>query len=197
MDDSDDRGDIADAPQGDANPRSPLRTVQLLHDLASAESAVPSAVLIARLALPKTSLFRLLRALQAGGCVESDNGVYRVGPQALKLGAALLRNRKLAHCARPALQWVAAACNETVVLGTCGDSETQIVCIGVIEPRNPLRFSIRPGLTKPLYSSASGQALRACQSPDKRNSYLAATRAAAPGPVWRAAAAGRRSLSRA
>lgn len=167
--------DMLDAPQGDANPRSPLRTVQVLHELASAEVAVPLAVLAARLALPKTSLFRLLRALEAGGYVESDNGVHRVGPQALKLGAALLRKRKFPECARPALQRVAAECNETVVLGTFDDSETQIVYIDVIEPSNPLRFSIRPGLTKPLYSSASGQALLAYQSADKRNSYLAAT----------------------
>ena len=50
----------------DANPRSPLRTVQVLHELANAAQAVPLGVLAARLELPKTSLFRLLRALEVG-----------------------------------------------------------------------------------------------------------------------------------
>lgn len=159
----------------DANPRSPLRTVQVLHELANAGQAVSLGVLAARLELPKTSLFRLLRALQAGGFVVSDNGLHSVGPQALKLGAALLRNRTFPDCARPVLQWVAAQSNETVVLGVFDDSETQIVFVDVIEPSNPLRFSIRPGLTKPLYSSASGQALLAYQSADKRAAYLSAT----------------------
>jgi DNA-binding IclR family transcriptional regulator len=159
----------------DANPRSPLRTVQVLHELANAGQAVPLGVLAARLHLPKTSLFRLLRALEAGAYVVSDNGLHRVGPQALQLGAALLRNRQFPDCARPVLQWLASQCHETVVLGTFDDSETQIVYVDVIEPSNPLRFSIRPGLTKPLYCSASGQALLAYQSADKRAAYLSAT----------------------
>lgn len=159
----------------DTNPRSPLRTVQVLHELASAGLAVPLGVLATRLELPKTSLFRLLRALEVGGYVESENGLHRVGPQALKLGAALLRTRQFPDCARLALQWLAAQCDETVVLGTFDVSETQIVYVEVIEPSNPLRFSIRPGLTKPLYSSASGQVMLAYQNADSCARYLSAT----------------------
>ena len=73
------------------------------------------------------------------------------------------------------LQWLAAQSHETVVLGIFDDSESQIVYVDVIEPSNPLRFSIRPGLTKPLYSSASGQVMLAYQNADKRAAYLSAT----------------------
>ena len=159
-------------PDSDSNPRSPLRTVQVLHDLAVSGQGVALATLAARLQLPKTSLFRLLRSLEQGGYVTSSNGVHQVGPQAIKLGVALLRNREFPNCARPAMEWLAAECNETVILGTFDDSGMQIVYTEVIEPNNPLRFSIKSGLTKPLYSSAMGQTLVAYMPAERRSRYL-------------------------
>lgn len=156
----------------DANPRSPLRTVQVLHELAVSGQGVALATLAARLQLPKTSLFRLLRSLEQGGYVTSRNGLHQVGPQAIKLGVALLGNREFPNCARPALEWLAAQSNETVILGTFDDSQTQVVYAEVIEPSNPLRFSIKPGLTKPLYSSAMGQTLLAYMPAERKAQYL-------------------------
>lgn len=157
---------------GDDPPRSPLRTVQVLHALAVAGRAVPLAELALTLQLPKTSLFRLLRALQEGGYVQSRQGVHQLGPQALKLGAALVRGRQLAESARPALERLAEASTETVILGTFDESRTQVVYSVVIEPSHPLRFSIRPGLTKPLYSSATGQVLLSWMPAEEREAYL-------------------------
>jgi len=164
--------DDISTPDSDANPRSPLRTVQVLHELAVAGEGVRLADLATRLALPKTSLFRLLRALEQGGYVTSANGVHEVGPQAIRLGAALVHNRGFAKGARGAMEWLAGQCNETVILGTFDDSRTQVVYADVIEPSNPLRFSIKPGLTKPLYSSASGQTLLAWMPAAQCAQYL-------------------------
>lgn len=164
--------DASRSHDSDPNPRSPLRTVQVLHELASAGRGVALAELAARLELPKTSLFRLLRALEEGGYVRFDNGVHQLGPQALKLGAALVRNREFPACARPAMEVLAAQCNETVILGTLDDSRTQVVYTEVIEPSTPLRFSIRPGLVKPLYSSAAGQTLLAWMPPAQSAHYF-------------------------
>lgn len=154
------------------SPRSPLRTVQVLHALAASVEGVPLAALAAQLELPKTSLFRLLRALEQGGYVTSHGGVHQVGPEALKLGAVLVQGRALTQRARPVMERLAAQCDETVILGTCDDGGTQIVYSEVIEPANPLRFSIRPGLAKPLYSSASGQVLLAHLPPERLAAYL-------------------------
>ena len=156
----------------DSNPRSPVRTVQVLHELAISGQGVALAALAARLQLPKTSLFRLLRSLEQGGYVTSSNGVHQVGPQAIKLGVALVQNREFPNCARPAMEWLAAECNETVILGTFDDSGMQIVYTEVIEPSNPLRFSIKSGLTKPLYSSAMGQTLLAYMPAERKSRYL-------------------------
>lgn len=158
----------------DPNPRSPLRTVQVLHALALDARGATLAQLAARLALPKTSLLRLLRALEEGGYVHSHEGVHQLGPQAHMLGAALVRNREFPACARPAMQALAERCNETVILGTLDDSGTQVVYSEVIEPTTPLRFSIRPGLVKPLYCSAIGQSLLAWMPPARSAPYLEA-----------------------
>lgn len=157
---------------GDPNPRSPLRTVQVLHELARDGQGVSLATLAGRLQLPKTSLFRLLRSLEEGGYVTSGNGVHKVGPEAIKLGVALVRHREFPNCARPAVEWLAAHCNETVILGVFDDSQTQIVYSDIIEPSNPLRFSIKPGLARPLYSSAMGQILLAYMPPQRKEQYL-------------------------
>lgn len=156
----------------DANPRSPVRTVQVLHALAVSGQGVTLAALAARLQLPKTSVFRLLRSLEEGGYVTSSKGVHALGSQAIKLGVALVQNREFPNCARPAMEWLAAECNETVILGIFDDSQTQIVYILVIEPSNALRFSIKAGLTKPLYSSAIGQTLLAYMPVERKAQYL-------------------------
>ena len=167
--------DSASSP-GDSHPRSPLRTVQVLHALAAHAREVSLASLAAELQLPKTSLFRLLRSLEEGGYVSSRNGLHQVGPQALKLGAALVQSRAFPLCARPVMEWLAGRSEETVILAAPDETGTQIVYSEVIEPVNPLRFSIRPGLTRPLFSSASGQVLLAFRPSEARDEYLRQTR---------------------
>lgn len=160
-------------PEADPTPRAPLRTLQLLYELAQAGEGLRLAQLAARLDMPKTSLFRLLRALEQAGYVSSAGGLHEVGPQGMRLGLALARSRVLPGGARPTMQWLAQECSETVILGTLDDSRAQIVYVDVIEPSNPLRFSIKPGLTKPLYSSAIGQSLLAWMPAQDAASYLA------------------------
>jgi DNA-binding IclR family transcriptional regulator len=157
----------------DIGPRSPLRTVQVLHELAAAGGAVSLASLSNRLQLPKTSLFRLLRSLEHGGYVVSVNGVHQVGPEALKLGAAIVRNREFPNCARPAMEALSSRTGETIILGTMNANNQDVVYTEVIEASHPLRFSIKVGTASPLYSSASGLTLLAFMRKDALHRYLA------------------------
>lgn len=75
----------------------------------------------------------------------------------------------------------AAQCDETVILGTPDETGTQAVYSEVMEASNPLRFSICPGLAKPL-SSESGQVLLAYAPPDRRAAYLDEVRFARLAP---------------
>jgi DNA-binding IclR family transcriptional regulator len=156
----------------DSGPRSPLRTVQVLHELAVSATGVPLAVLASRLQLPKTSLFRLLRSLEAGGYVTSVNGVHQIGPAALKLGAAIVHNREFPNCARPAMEWLAEQSGETIILGTLSDDKADVVYTDVIEATNPLRFIVKAGNVNPLYSSASGLMILAYMPAAQKRQYL-------------------------
>ncbi len=160
------------AHERDAGPRSPLRTVQVLHELATKATGVPLAHLADQLKFPKTSLFRLLRSLEAGGYVISDNGVHKVGPETIKLGMAIVQNRGLPNIARPLMEWLSDKTHETIILGFLDETEMQVIYSDVIEATNVLRFIVKMGTVKPLYTSASGLMILANMAPDRLNKYL-------------------------
>ncbi|MFC4277411.1 IclR family transcriptional regulator [Achromobacter aloeverae] len=141
--------------------RSPVRTVQLLHTLASTASGATLAALAADLRLPKTSVFRLLRSLELCGYVEVVKGAYQLGPAARELGKAIMLNYDFGGRAHQTLQWLASKCGQTVILGTLAPNGADVIYSSVIEGVNPLRFTINAGAAKPLQCSASGQVLLA------------------------------------
>ena len=161
------------ADERDAGPRSPLRTVQVLQELAVSATGVPLAVLAERLQLPKTSLFRLLRSLESGGYVTSLNGVHGIGLEAVKLGMAIMQNREIPNRVRPAMEWLSEKSSETIILGSIDETGSQVIYSDVIDATNPLRFIIKMGTIKPLYTSASGLTILAYMSPAELQTYLA------------------------
>ncbi|MBJ7418689.1 MAG: IclR family transcriptional regulator [Rhodoferax sp.] len=156
----------------DVGPRSPLRTLQVLHELAISGHGVPLSVLAELLDLPKTSLFRLLRSLESGGYVTSVNGVHEVGPETVKLGSAIMQGREFPKTARPVMERLSKASNETIILGSLDDTGTQVVYSEVIDATNPLRFMIKTGTVRPLYTSASGLAILAYMQAAELAAYL-------------------------
>ena len=161
------------ADKRDTGPRSPLRTVQVLHELAVSATGVQLAVLADRLQLPKTSLFRLLRSLENGGYVTSLNGVHQVGPETVKLGMAIMQNREFPNSARAAMDWLSEKSSETIILGSLDDTGTQVVYSDVIDATNPLRFIVKMGTVRPLYTSASGLTILSYMKPADLQAYLA------------------------
>lgn len=144
-----------------SNTRSPVRTVQVLHELARRPQGMSLAALAADLRLPKTSLFRLLNSLEAGDYVQVVNGQYQIGPATRELGTAIMLNHDFFGRARHTLQKLASQCGETVILGTLAPNGLDVIYSSVIEGTHPLRFSITVGTARPLQCSASGQALLA------------------------------------
>jgi len=165
--------------------RSPLRTVQILHELALNPSGTSLADLSVRLSLPKTSLFRLLKSLEAGDYVVAGNAMYTLGTAALKLGAAIVRNREFPNCALPVMHSVSERCGETIILGTLADNRAEVLYAEVIDATNPLRFISKAGSTSPLYGSASGQVILAHMQAKELAAYLKTVKLVrhAPGTI--------------
>ncbi|MGE0423985.1 MAG: helix-turn-helix domain-containing protein [Reyranellaceae bacterium] len=66
-------------------PRAPTRAMRVIEALALQPDGLALADLGRLLALPKTSLFSMLRALEGEAYVETVGSVYRLGPAALRL----------------------------------------------------------------------------------------------------------------
>ena len=173
------------ATRPDDTTRSPLRTMQILHELARNASALSLADLSVRLSLPKSSLFRLMKTLESGSYVIAESGGYKMGPATLKLGAAIIQNREFPNCAVPVMQSVSDQCGETIILGTLADNRQEVVYSEVIDATNPLRFISKAGSTNPLYGSASGQVLLAYMPDKELNHYLSSVNFVkhAPGTI--------------
>jgi len=162
--------------QGDANPRAVLRVPEVLIAVAAAPGGAHLADLAMALNLPKTSLYRILRTLEAGGyLLRDDHQAYRPGPESFRLArvlAAATPAEGFPACARGQMGWLAAQTGETVMLSELSENGGESVYVEVIESDSPLRFTMRAGHRRPLYSVASGKAMLAFQRPAVQARYI-------------------------
>jgi DNA-binding IclR family transcriptional regulator len=156
-------------------PRAILRVPEVLSAIAARPAGASLAELSLQLGLPKSSLHRLLRTLEHGGYLLHRAGHYTPGPEAFRLArtiGAASPSADFPACARPVLEWLAGQSGETVMLSVLSDARTESVYVEVIESEAPLRFSLRRGNRRPLFSTASGKAMLAFCPPDEQRRYL-------------------------
>lgn len=158
-----------------SGPRSVLRVMNVLAMLADSTEGKTLAALSDQLDLPKTSLFSLLKALEAGGYIRNAAGRYLLGAEALKLGSSLRQASAFPRCARPTLEWLASETEETILLGVLAESGHEVTYVDVIESEKLLRFAVRVGNRRPLYCTAAGNVLLAFMTDAERAAYLDAT----------------------
>jgi len=178
VDPANENAGLAEGEREDAGPRAILRVPEVLRAIALSGAGIAMGELAQDLKLPKTSLHRLLRTLEHGGFVVRAGGLYRPGPESFRLAAALSQAAPSAQfpaCARPVLEYLAEETGETVMLSVISDKLTESIYLEVIESASPLRFAMRAGNRRPLFSVASGKAMLAFQSAEQQERYLAQT----------------------
>lgn len=156
-------------------PRSVLRVLEILGVVASRPEGTTLTEIAGGLGLPKTSAFSLLRTLERGGYLSQQDNRYLLGTGALKLAASIYHAASFPRSARPIIEELARDTGETVMLGTMTESGDEVSYIDVIESEASLRFTVRTGNRRPLYSVASGKILLAFQPADFQRAYLAKT----------------------
>jgi len=160
-------------------PRSPLRVMQALEELAASRDGLTLTRLSEKLQTPKTSLLNLLRSLEAGSYVTQVNGHYQLGANALRLGALisvrLAPESSISTKLHPLLAEMMEQAEETTLLGVMGDDRRHGVYIDIIESRGAIRFSSLVGTRRPLFCSAFGKTLLAAQPPELIEAYLRET----------------------
>ena len=166
------------AEKEEAGPRAILRVPEVLTAVAAKRGGSSLAELGQQLKLPKTSLHRLLHTLESGGYLIRQAGLYTPGPESFRLAQLIGQATPSADfpaCARPVLEWLAHETGETVMLCVLSERGTESIYVDVIESEAPLRFAVRVGNRRPLFSVAAGKAMLAYLPAEQQASYLEQT----------------------
>lgn len=144
-------------------PRSILRVVQVFGWLGAHPEGQTLSQLCHSLSLPKTTLFTMLKVLESAHYLSSDGGAYRLGPEALALGAAMVESprRNFPECAQGELRNLCRRSGETGFLAVLTPDRQFCTYVAVVETDNWLRFSVKVGSKKPAYATGSGRAMLA------------------------------------
>jgi len=117
-----------------------------------------------RTGLYKSTVLRLLAALEHGGFVRKlSNGQYSVGPQPLRLAAIYQRSFHVEHVIEPLLKNLSSASGETASFYV-RHGEARIA-IFRIEPVRAVRAAVAIGQEYPIGQGASGKVLQAFTQP--------------------------------
>jgi len=153
--------------------------MQALEELALCSEGLSLTRLSERMKTPKTSLLNLLRSLERGHYVVQENGGYRLGANALRLGAMFPKQAVLEtsipKAMRPFLEDLMKLSGETALLGVICDDNQHGVYIDIVEGNGAIRFSSVVGTQRPLYCSAFGKTLLAFLQPEAIRQYLDVT----------------------
>jgi len=123
-----------------------------------AEQPVWSAPELARhLALPRSTVFRLLTTLEQAGYLHRAGTQYRLGLAVLRLGYDYLCTLPLAQLAEPLLQSLCQRLDLTVNLGVL--DETTVAYVLRITPPGAFQGAVRMGSRLPAHAAVLGRAL--------------------------------------
>ena len=149
--------------QGVSGPRAILRVLQVLSHLAEHPQGRSLAQICDELQLPKTTLFTMLKTMQGSGHLELEQGLYRLGPPTVSLGAALVASakRNFPEGARDKLESLSRRTGETSFLSELTADGMHCRYLQVVESGNWLRFSVQPNSVKPAYATGTGRAMLA------------------------------------
>lgn len=138
--------------------------LDVLEALSEGEDEVRISQLSEKLAMNKTSVFRLLATFESRGYVErdSESGKYRLGLSAYETAQKFLSKMVLLRHARPIMDKLARQCNESVYLTLRHDREVLFLDMADV----PQQVKIVPltGKRYPLKTTAAGQILLAYNS---------------------------------
>ena len=136
------------------------RGLGILEFLASTPGGATLTALAAALALPAPTVHRLLGALEDAGYVQpGDDGRFRIGVRAYRVGSAFLEHRNLVAEALPRLERLMEASGETSNLAVIDNGAA--VFVAQVPCRELMRMNARLGARAPLHASGVGKAMLA------------------------------------
>ena len=125
------------------------------------------------LGVPRSTVYRILNSLEAGGLVTVDQGVgYRLGGGLLHLARAVPVDDDLAAVAKASMDALASETGSTVKLSVIDGDAALVVAVAV--GSQAYGVTTRVGRRFPLHAGAASKVLLAFAMPDVSASVLAA-----------------------
>lgn len=158
-------------PKPDGNSAN-LRAFAVIEAIARADRALTLTEVMAAVALPKPTVFRILSLLEQAGLLahEPEGKRYGVGPRLARLGAEVLMNSSVRGARHAILQHlvdeIGETCNFTMLDGS------EVIYLDRVETALPLRMNLQPGSHVPLHCTASGKLFLAMLPRPQRNKLL-------------------------
>ena len=142
------------------------RALSLLELLAEADGLTLTELAQKAEMAPSTA-HRLLTTLEGRGFADQDReqGTWRIGVGAFRVGSAFLRNRKVVTLGRAVMRGLMETTGETVNLGIADGAE--VVFISQFESHSPMRAFFRPGRRGPVHASGLGKAILAARGDEE------------------------------
>lgn len=132
----------------------------ILESLANAIAPLGVSEIARRLAVPKSTVHRLLRVLHEFGVVDQrDDGMYQLGIRMLQLASSAGVSADLRRIVRPHLERLRTETRETAHLGVVADG--YVMYIEKVESLQSVRMLSSIGQRNPLWCTALGKALLA------------------------------------
>ncbi len=176
--------------------KSADRTLMVLEHLAAAAASHNLAEIADALDIPRSSLHGLLRTMQGRGWLSidhSDGGLrYRVGPQALTVGASYLLSDDIVRRSSDTLDYLANVLGETIHLGLLENME--MMYLAKRDASHSLRLVSAVGVRLPAYATALGKVLLAELDEESLSQRLAFPRTALTSKTLTAESALRQDL---
>lgn len=134
------------------------RALAVLTAFRRGDDALELTELASRTALVKSTIMRLCISLEKFGLIERlDDGRYRLGVEAARIGSVYQQSFALEERIMPVLERLAADTMETASFYIRrGD---QRLCLFRIDSPHPLRMNVRPGDMRPMDSSSIARVL--------------------------------------
>lgn len=148
------------SPDGGSGSQTIIRALAVLRALREAEADVRVTEVARRVALPSSTVHRILRTLVVAGYVvqSPDTDRYRLGTEAFLLGRSAGQALGF-DAAMPLLEELAEVTGESANLVVRDHGQGLVVLR--VESKQPLRFAQPTGARIPLYCTSSGKALLA------------------------------------
>jgi DNA-binding IclR family transcriptional regulator len=145
---------------GSGENQSVTRAIELLNLLADSAEPLGVREIARRIDVPSSNVQRLVNTLTRAGFLEQteNNGRYKIGHRAFRVGSAFVEQNNLYSAAMPELYYLASL-HITGFLGVLRDN--MVVYLATVQSEGPVAVTHRPGSLAHLHSTAMGKALLA------------------------------------